>query len=394
MSRETFAFTSSTLRSLRLQKEVLDLEDERRALTRQYLRNRTLLVNWKRVAAKPSSEPHHCRDAAIHNAVFTGDLNTIRKIFKDEASVNMIVETACDELAWSSELGLWSLIPKQKYTSALRICAARGYTDCLKHLLTYGADVNAAPGGLNALHDASMNGHFDCTQLLLNHGADPNTLSKEGFAPLHLCTTPETLSIAELLLEYGAKVNLRTKDSLNTPLHVAAKQGLEKHLKLYLCYGADIFLRNREGETVLNATCASAEKPQEAGQYCRIVKKLLECGADLRTAGRKNHTPLHNACGNCHYRIVDMLLQHGASVNISNCAGQTPMDCVLQVVEDYVENEPERIVLNLLNHGAASVSPKMLKLCSMSPQTMEVILNTYDIIPLCDSWMETVPPDV
>ncbi len=41
------------------------------------------------------------------------------------------------------------------------------------------------------------------------------------------------------------------------------------------------------------------ERPADAGRYLRIVQKLLAARADAQTAGRKKHTALHNACGNC-----------------------------------------------------------------------------------------------
>lgn len=124
---------------------------------------------------------------------------------------------------------------------------------------------------------------------------------------------------------------MRTRESRLTPLHVAAKRGLEEHVELLLSHGADVLATNREGETPLNAACSGAERPTEAGRYLRVIQKLLDAGADPRTAGRKQHTPLHNACANCSPRIVDILLQHGAKVDVANCAGYTPMDCLLQV---------------------------------------------------------------
>ncbi|KAK6470309.1 ankyrin repeat and SOCS box protein 16-like [Huso huso] len=391
--RDTFVFTSTTLRALRHQQDMLDWETERRALARR----RLLLPKARKMITprpQPAGESKYCRDAVIHNALFTGDLDKIKCIFNDEATSNMIIETLNDELVWSPEMGLWALTPKPKYTSALRITAGRGYTACAKLLLHKGANVNASPGGLSALHDACAGGFTDCAQLLLSYGTNPNILSEEGSAPIHLCTTPKTFQCAKLLLEFGANVNILTRDSQMSPLHVAAQHGLEEHLTLYLCRGAHVCSRNREGETALNAACASAEKPAEGGRYYRVVQKLLSGGADVRVAGRKNHTPLHNACANCSYRIVDLLLQHGAAVNQQNCAGYTPMDCVLQGVEDYLDWQPEGIVLSLLNHGASPINPKMLKLCSLSPKTMEVILNSYEHIPLCDSWVESVPPEL
>lgn len=138
-------------------------------------------------------------------------------------------------------------------------------------------------------------------------------------------------SCAELLLQGGAEVNARMRETRLTPLHIAARRGLEEHVELFLRHGADVRATSREGETPLNAACSGAERPAEAGRYLRVVQQLLGAGADPRTAGRKLHTPLHNACSNCSPRIVDVLLQHGARAAVPNCLGYTPMDCLLQV---------------------------------------------------------------
>ncbi|KAL8175911.1 UNVERIFIED_CONTAM: hypothetical protein K2H54_013777 [Gekko kuhli] len=395
MSKDTFVFTSSTLRSLRLQREMLEWEDRRRAASRQYASRRYQLACRSPLSLpRPSRRIQYCRDPAVHNALYTGDLPRVQSIFKDETTADMIVETISEELVWSAELGMWVLTPQKKHTSPLSITAARGYRDCVKHLLLQGAQVDAMVGGRAALHDSCASHRAECTRLLLGYGANPNIFSEEGWAPLHLCTTQETLPCAQLLLEYGALVNQHTRDHRASPLHVAAKHGLDDHVKLYLCYGAKVAHRNREGETALNAACASADRPEDAGRYYRVVKRLLDAGADVRIAGRKNHTPLHNACSNCHLRLVELLLQHGAEVNVSNCAGYTPVDCALQAVEDYLEGEPERVIVTLLDHGAAPVNPKMLKFCALSPRVMEVVLNSYDRILSCDSWVGSVPPEV
>uniref|UniRef100_UPI00398EF5C2 ankyrin repeat and SOCS box protein 16 n=1 Tax=Pristiophorus japonicus TaxID=55135 RepID=UPI00398EF5C2 len=393
MYRDTFFFTPSTHPSLGSRRELRDVEDERRALYRNP-RNRQTPADSHTAFRGSRTRSQLSSDTAVHDALVSGDLDKIRNIFKSKDSVNVIIQTVSHELSWSAELGLWSLTSKQKPTSALRITAERGHAACVKHLLGHGADVNAAPGGTTALHTACANGHAECVQLLLSIGADPNAVSEEGYAPLHLCTSPQTILCAKLLLEHSARVNMQTQDRENTPLHVAAKHGLDEHVDLYLSYCAYSHKKNREGETALNAACSYAEKPEAFGRYYRVCKMLIDCGADVKTAGKKNHTPLHNACGNGHPGIVDLLLLHGASVNAKNCAGYTPMDCILQSVDDHLEHHPEQIVLALLNHGAAPVDPKILKRCAMSPWTMEAVLNTYECLPLCDSWIEAVPLDV
>ena len=146
---------------------------------------------------------------------------------------------------------------------------------------------------------------------------------------------------AELLLDGGAEVDVRVRESRLTPLHVVARRGLEEHVELFLSHRADVLVTNREGETPLNAACSGAERPSDSGRYLRVIQMLLDAGADPRTAGRKQHTPLHNACANCCSRIVEVLLQHGAKPNVENCAGFTPMDCLLQVAE---EGEKSKLV--------------------------------------------------
>lgn len=404
MSKETFPFTSTSLRSLRLEQEFQEWEDARRTLAHRRAMTRAPLPQAPRPPPRPlprqqrlqevrAAPPQvRCRDTAIHNTFMCGDMKGVYAVLKDPAMVNALMETVHEEMVWAPEMGMWTLSSKVKQTSALRLAASRGHAGCVEELLFRGAEVDDDPGGNTALHDACVGGHSVCVQLLLSHGADPEVLSADGSAPLHLCTSAQSFHCAELLLEGGADVNVRTRESRLTPLHGAARRGLEEHVELFLSHGADVLATNQEGETPLNTACSAAERPSEAGRYLRVIQKLLDAGANPQTAGRKQHTPLHNVCANCCPRIVDVLLQHGAKADVANCAGYTPMDCLLQVVEDYPDQQPEAIARSLLNHGATPVSAKMLKQCVLSPATLEVMLNSYTSIPPCE-WMDSLPAE-
>lgn len=89
--------------------------------------------------------------------------------------------------------GLWSLTYEQELTTPLHITAGRGFADCLRLLLQRGADVDLAPGGTTALHEACENCQPECAKLLLMHGANANAVSEDGLLPLHVCTSPESL---------------------------------------------------------------------------------------------------------------------------------------------------------------------------------------------------------
>lgn len=164
---------------------------------------------------------------------------------------------------------------------------------------------------------------------------------------------------AKLLLEAGATVNVAARDSEVTPLHVAAARGLEEHVALYLEHGAHVYLRTSQGETALNAACAGAEGPASGGRHQAAARRLLAAGADARAAGRKRHTPLHNACANGCGALAELLLRHGACAGAPNAAGHTPLDCALLAVQDAPRWEPEGLLAALLDYGAQPVSPEV-----------------------------------
>ncbi|XP_063079159.1 ankyrin repeat and SOCS box protein 16 [Engraulis encrasicolus] len=406
MSRESFPFSSASRRSFRLEQEMQDWEEARRELAHRRAMSRRPVAPALSTRPQPRTRPRdgklqeirvhqiRCRDTSVHNTFMCGDMGGIYAVLREPGMVNALMETVQEEMVWAPEMGMWTLSSKTKQTSPLRLAASRGHHGCVEELLFRGAEVDADPGGRTALHDACSGGHDTCVQLLLTHGADPNVLAEDGNSPLHLCNNADTYQCAELLLQAGAHVSISHRQSRLTPLHVAARRGLEKHVALLLSHDADVAARNLEGETPLNAACSGAERHSEAGRYLRVVQRLLEAGADPNKAGKKQHTPLHNACGNCSPRITQMLLQHGACAEAANCFGYTPMDCLLQVVEDYPDQQPEDIARSLLNYGAKPPSPRMLKQCLLSPATLEVMINSYSVVPSCEEWIEEIPEDL
>ncbi|NXT20830.1 ASB16 protein, partial [Syrrhaptes paradoxus] len=389
MAQESFAFTSSALRSLRLQRELLEQEDRRRALARESATRRFLPAS-PRPPLTPSRRPQYCRDPAVHNALYTGDLPRVKSIFKDETTANLIMETVTEELVWSPEQGLWVLSPRRQQTSALRIAAARGYGDCARHLLLQGAQVDVVVGGRAPLHDSVAAPRPECTRLLLAFGADPNLLSAEGSAPLHLCTAPDSLLYAPPLPGHA---HCMPRPSF---AYIAPPLSYTPTILQPTPHGPGL------GSSAFGATPTSSayEAPPTQSAYDATPPNLHarlhphNTGADPGAAGRKDHTPLHNACGNGQPRLARLLLRHGADATVPNCAGYTPMDCALHALEEYRHQRPEETILLLLDHGARPVHPKMLKFCCRHPPALEVMLNAYDRVPPAESWVGAVPPEL
>ncbi|XP_069499202.1 ankyrin repeat and SOCS box protein 10 [Ambystoma mexicanum] len=401
MSASTFAFSSSTLRSLRLEEELLERH--------KYSRQRSRALPRPAVPAPGTGvrvgqrtrhmDPQVCKDLLVQNALFSGDLEMVRHFFTEDTPVNLIIEARGDELKWTSgKLGVWSLTYDQMLTTPVHITASRGYTDCLKHLLMRGANVEFAPGGLTPLQEACENACTESVRLLLSFGANPNAVSEDGYSSLQYCKTPDSINCAKLLLQYGASVNYQSEEEDDTPLHVAARHGLEEHVRLLLRYGAKVDKKNAEEQTPLNASCSHPHRPEDIDHYYKVCKELIENHADINTKDRDCQRPLHMACKNVNPRVVELLLEQGSSVNIMCYNGSTAMHNILHSVAYKLEHRPESIVRALLNYGAIRVWPgslmKVLTYCFSSPRTIEALMNTYDRVQITEDWLEAVPPEL
>ncbi|KAJ7344701.1 hypothetical protein JRQ81_000651, partial [Phrynocephalus forsythii] len=343
-----------------------------------------------------------------YDALLTGNVKNLAALIDQYyEDVNVVFEINKNELEWQVQSpaayglsGLWSLEYKRELTTPLCISASRGHTACLRHLLFWRADPNAAPGGRTALHEACEGGHTECVELLLEHKANANLLSDDGRAPLHLCTRQDTLGACLKSLVYLMTncMNLPSEEAQETPLHIAAKYGLYDHVKLYLRYGATVDKKNSLEETALSVACREAKDVESQENYMQVCKLLLAYGADVNTVDEEVKTPLHKACKNAHHGLVQLLLQMKADVNAIDYNGAYPLSCVLQTAAFKQEWKPHLTVQTLLNHGSQKICPtaffKVLKSCSSVPKIIEILYNSYPHLPMSEKWIEVIPNEV
>jgi ankyrin repeat protein len=89
-------------------------------------------------------------------------------------------------------------------------------------------------------------GYFDCMAALLNHGIDAN-ITRMGAAPLHFAaanhgdaTDSERARFASMLIDHGARLDLRDDLLKSTPLGWACRWGRTELAKLLIARGASI----------------------------------------------------------------------------------------------------------------------------------------------------------
>ncbi|KAL1806417.1 hypothetical protein ACET3Z_029485 [Daucus carota] len=111
-------------------------------------------------------------------------------------------------------------------------------------------------------------GNIEGIKSLRSDGAGLEWIDKEGKTPLILaCMNPELINVAKTLIELGANVNAyRPGRHAGTPLHHAAKRGLEQTVKLLISNGANALMMNDD--------CVSPLGVAREKGYANVVRAI------------------------------------------------------------------------------------------------------------------------
>ncbi len=181
----------------------------------------------------------------------------------------------------------------------------------------------------------------DLVSLLIFEGANPNLANKAGQTPLMaslriLGITGQRMTA--LLLLKGADVHAVAQDG-TTPLTVAAAAGHDFGVLWLVAAGGDPRASTAKGSLMEYAThgptmyllkhfgvAPKTEKPPETNPQALLiaairkgdkaeVERQLANGAAADSLDKKNGNALTNAAYFGQFEIVDLLIQHGASIN-------------------------------------------------------------------------------
>lgn len=236
--------------------------------------------------------------------------------------------------------------------TALVYAARANDIDSVKALLEAGADINQTTlYGWSPLLVATQNRFYKLGEYLIAHGANVNLANKGGWTPLYLATDNRNiesgdypvrkpdmdhLDFIKLLLDKGADVNARMKDSTETRT-VFTNQWLDENgataflrasqsgdlvlMKLLLAHGADPKIPTVLGVTALQVAAGigwvegityewSPESTLEA------VKMLIDLGLDVNAQADTGRTAMHGAAHKGRTDVIQVLYDHGARLDV------------------------------------------------------------------------------
>ena len=168
-----------------------------------------------------------------------------------------------------------------------------GNAERIKALLDEGINPNARDKcGRTALHKAAWEGYSEVSKALLASGAKVNARDKNGATPLHMAVvhyaSPE---FVQTLLDVGAHVNARTRETGATPLLVAILvKTSKKVIELLIDAGADVNAEDKSGQTLLSwakERLKCLEHSERTNNVKENTQPLLEAIKILRAHGAR-----------------------------------------------------------------------------------------------------------
>ncbi len=296
---------------------------------------------------------------ALHFAARAGDMESIRTLLDAGVDVNIKsqpdVENGRGQGAGGAGAGRGA-------AASGRAGAARG------GVVGGGAGARAGTNfaGSTALLVATVRGYIPLALFLLDRGADPN-VSDAGFTPLHWAAAtwenglanpvygfvdpiggiPDReakLRLVNALLAHGAKPNLQMtarppgyggtgtggyNDAPGATAFILAANAADvEMMRLLLAAGADPHLVTKTNSNALLAATALTrgigEIIDDEERALEAVEFLLDLGVDPKAVTTYNENALFGPAYRGWNRMIELLIEKGAEVNMVNKAGVTP----------------------------------------------------------------------
>jgi ankyrin repeat protein len=176
-------------------------------------------------------------------------------------------------------------------------------------------------GPAHSLLAAAAKGDAGTVRKLLDAGVKPDVRDEAGRTALLVATHNNSIEVARALIAAGADVNARDNIE-DSPYLYAGAEGRNEILRMTLGAGADLKSTNRYGGTALI--------PAAHHGHPETVAILLATAIDKDHVNKLGWTALLEAVilgdgGPVHTRIVTLLVDAGASPNIADRDGVTPL---------------------------------------------------------------------
>lgn len=190
-----------------------------------------------------------------------------------------------------------------------------------------------------SVHKAIKKRDIEDLDRRLKEGEDPNLKDELGGAALHLIASSskknesqseKDLTAIRILLRSGADINIKNNEG-ETPLFVAVSSLRFDVAELLLEKDASVHITNKEERNIFHIITSNPMYFKE--ENLPFLRRLLEKGVDVNSMDAQGRTPIHEAIHKGGVEAVDFLIKE-ARIDLTrpDNEGKTPVAKVLELV--------------------------------------------------------------
>jgi ankyrin repeat protein len=212
-----------------------------------------------------------------------------------------------------------------------------------KRLLRAGANVSLANNyGATPMSLAAEVGNAEMLRVLLEVGANADSPDPDGMTALLAVARTGKVDAAQVLLSHGATVDAKEKFGGQTALMWASARRHPEMMQLLISKGADVNAASTDRNYQRHIQAEGRPKSLDSGgltpllyaarENCMAcVDVLLKHGADINLPDPDGVSPLLVAIMNANWDLAKQLIMAGADVNQWDIYGEAPLFTVLDL---------------------------------------------------------------